>query len=71
MMRKRRYGRLQKAMGDMALLAGSPRDAISLFSAAIDLARIGGDHVWAGSALGGMASAKVASLCGCFRHCVH
>jgi hypothetical protein len=59
MTRKRRYGRLQKAMGDMSLLAGSPGDAAEHYATAIDLARMCADLVWCGAALSGLASAKV------------
>ena len=59
MTRKRRYGRLQKAMGDVSLLAGSPGDAAEHYATAVDLARMCGDTVWCGAALSGLASAKV------------
>ena len=59
MTRKRRYGRLQKAMGDVSLLAGSPADAIEHYTTAIDLAKACGDVVWTGAAIAGVASAKV------------
>ena len=59
MTRKRRYGRLQKAMGDVSLLAGSPADAIEHYSTAIDLSKACADVVWTGAAFGGIASAKV------------
>lgn len=59
MTRKRRYGRLQKAMGDVSLLAGSPTDAIEHYTTAIDLSKACGDVVWTGAAISGVASAKV------------
>ena len=59
MTRKRRYGRLQKAMGDVALLAGSPVDAIEHYTTAMDLSKACGDVVWTGAALAGIANAKV------------
>ena len=62
MTRKRRYGRLQKAMGDISLLAGSPGDAAEHFATAVDLARMCSDTVWCGAALSGLASAKVGPL---------
>ena len=61
MTRKRRYGRLQKAMGDVSLLAGSPTDAIEHYTTAIDLSKACGDVVWTGAAIAGVASAKVGS----------
>ncbi|GAB4823676.1 hypothetical protein N2152v2_010722 [Parachlorella kessleri] len=56
---KKRYGRLQKAMGDYCLLAGSPLDAQDHYSTAADLARLSADWIWLGAALGGYAAAKV------------
>jgi len=56
--RKRRYGRLQKAMGDVSLLAGSPSDAADHYATALELARVSGDAVWAGASLEGVACAK-------------
>ncbi|KAL6781628.1 hypothetical protein ACKKBF_B08795 [Auxenochlorella protothecoides x Auxenochlorella symbiontica] len=55
---KKRYGRLQKAMGDHCLLAGSPRDALDHFNVAADLCRVVGDWVFQAGALEGQASAK-------------
>ncbi|KAK9837091.1 hypothetical protein WJX81_002340 [Elliptochloris bilobata] len=63
MQRKRRYGRLQKAMGDISLLAGSPSDAADHYATALELARTSSDAVWAGAALEGIASAKVLDAC--------
>ena len=62
MSRKRRYGRLQKAMGDVSLLAGSPSDAADHYATALELARISSDGIWAGAALEGIASAKASFL---------
>lgn len=59
MMRKRRYCRVQKAMGDVSLLAGSPADAAEHYLTAVDLARTCSDSAWHGAALAGLASAKV------------
>jgi len=56
--RKRRYGRLQKAMGDVSLLAGSPSDAADHYATALELARVSGDAIWAGASLEGVACAK-------------
>lgn len=61
---KKRYGRLQKAMGDHCLLAGSPRDALDHFNVAADLCRVVGDWVFQAGALEGQASAKVRGLDG-------
>jgi hypothetical protein len=61
MIRKRRYCRLQKSMGDVSLLAGSPADAADHYLTAIDLARQCSDTVWHGAALAGLASTKVGS----------
>ncbi len=62
MMRKRRYCRVQKAMGDVSLLAGSPADAAEHYLTAVDLARTCSDTAWHGTALAGLASAKVLLL---------
>lgn len=59
MLRKRRYGRLRKAMGDVALLAGSPADAAEHYATAVDLARPSADFVWCAAALEGRAHAQV------------
>lgn len=56
---KKRYGRLQKALGDHSLLAGSPQDAMEHFVVAADLSRVVGDWVFQAAALEGQASAKV------------
>ena len=61
--RKRRYGRLQKAMGDFSLLAGSPADAADHYNTAAELSRICNDSVWCAAALVGMANAKVRRCC--------
>ena len=45
-------------MGDVALLAGSPVDALEHYTTAIDLSKACGDVVWTGAALAGIASAK-------------
>jgi hypothetical protein len=58
-MRKRRYCRVQKAMGDASLLAGSPADAAEHYLTAVDLARTCSDTAWHGTALAGLATAKV------------
>lgn len=63
MVRKRRYGRCQKAMGDTALLAGSPADAVDHYNTAVELCRLTNDLVWTSAALEGLAHAKV---CHCF-----
>lgn len=60
---KRRYARLQKAQGDVALLAGSPADAFDHYTGAIDLARVSNDAVWLAAALEGRVTAKVCTLC--------
>eukprot|EP00951_Prasinocladus_malaysianus_P031373 scaffold300249_cov51-Prasinocladus_malaysianus.AAC.1 len=56
--RKRRHGRLRKAMGDHCLLAGSPQNAADHYMTAIDLSRAVNDFVWLGSALEGHICAK-------------
>jgi len=58
-LRKKRYGRLQKMMGDFSLLAGSPSDAADHYTTAVELARISNDSVWCAAALIGMANSKV------------
>ena len=57
---KRRWGRLQKAKGDVALLAGSPRDALEHYRSGLELSKAAGDAVWAAAALEGLAHARVA-----------
>lgn len=59
LIQKKRYGRLQKALADISLLAGSPADAQDHYSTAADLARVSNDWVWAAAALQGLAQAKV------------
>ncbi|KAI8469362.1 MAG: transport protein Trs120 or TRAPPC9 TRAPP II complex subunit-domain-containing protein [Monoraphidium minutum] len=52
---KKRWGRLQKTKGDLALIAGSPRDASGM-----ELSKLAGDTVWTAAALEGLAHARVA-----------
>ena len=59
LLKKRRFGRLTKALGDYALLAGSPADATAKYQAAADLARASSDFIWAGASLEGLAHARV------------
>ena len=59
LVKKRRYGRLQKAMGDYSLLAGSPGDAGDHYQTSVDLARACNDSIWLGAAIQGVAHAKV------------
>lgn len=61
LLKKRRFGRLTKALGDYALLAGSPADATAKYQAAADLARASSDFIWAGASLEGLAHARVSS----------
>jgi hypothetical protein len=56
---KRKYGRLQKALGDYALLAGSPLDALDHYTTATDLGRASTDWTWAAAAMEGYASARL------------
>ncbi|KAK9846875.1 hypothetical protein WJX84_009549 [Apatococcus fuscideae] len=63
MIRKRRYGRCQKAMGDTALLAGSPADAAEHYNTAAELCRLTNDLVWTSAALEGLAHSKVLESC--------
>ena len=57
--KKRQLGRLQKSIGDLCLLATSPKDAINHFNTAQELSRLARDPVWLGSALEGSACAVV------------
>jgi hypothetical protein len=57
--KKRKSGRLAKAMGDYCLLAGSPRNAIEQYSYALELSRGASDFIWIGSAQEGLMCAKV------------
>lgn len=59
LLKKRRFGRLQKVMGDYSLLAGSPSDAIDHYHGGAELARASSDFIWAGAALEGLAHARV------------
>lgn len=59
--RRRRYARLAKALGDAALLAGSPADAAAHYATGADLARGCGDGAWAAAALEGLAAANALS----------
>jgi hypothetical protein len=43
---KKRWGRLQKAKGDWALLAGSPRDAFEHYKSGMELSKAAGDAMW-------------------------
>jgi hypothetical protein len=56
---KRRYARLQKAMGDHSLLAGSPLDAVDHYNTAVELGRASLDWTFAAAALQGYAAAKI------------
>ena len=57
--KKRQLGRLQKSIGDLCLLAASPKDAVNHFNTAVELSRLARDPVWLGSALEGSACAVV------------
>jgi hypothetical protein len=61
LVKKRRIGRLQKAMGDYSLLAGSAVDAADHYQTAADLARACNDFIWLGAAIEGLAHARVCS----------
>ena len=61
-MRKKRYGRLQKALADISLLAGSPADAQDHYNTAAELCRVSNDWLWTAAALQGLANAKVCFL---------
>lgn len=59
LVRKKRYGRLQKALADISLLAGSPADAQDHYTTAAELCRVSNDWLWTAAALQGIAHAKV------------
>lgn len=59
LVRKKRYGRLQKALADISLLAGSPADAQDHYTTAAELCRVSNDWLWTAAALQGLANAKV------------
>lgn len=59
LVRKKRYGRLQKALADISLLAGSPADAQDHYITAAELCRVSNDWLWTAAALQGLANAKV------------
>lgn len=56
---KRKYGRVQKAMGDYALLSGSPLDATEHYNTAVELSRASQDWVYVSAALEGIITAKL------------
>ena len=56
---KRKYGRVQKAMGDYALMAGSPLDALDHYNTALELARASSDWVYVAAALEGIITSKM------------
>ena len=62
LVRKKRYGRLQKALADISLLAGSPADAQDHYTTAAELCRVSNDWVWTAAALQGIAHAKVRAI---------
>lgn len=49
--RKRRAARLRKQYADIALLGGSPIDALNLYSTAMDLSKSLSDWEWAAAAI--------------------
>ena len=55
LVRKKRYGRLQKALADISLLAGSPADAQDHYTTAAELCRVSNDWIWTAAALQGIA----------------
>ena len=59
LVKKRRYGRLQKTMGDYSLMAGSPADAADHYQTSADLARSCNDSIWLGASLQGLVHSKV------------
>ncbi|DBA95519.1 TPA: hypothetical protein ACH3X3_013374 [Trebouxia sp. C0006] len=63
LVRKKRYGRLQKALADISLLAGSPADAQDHYTTAAELCRVSNDWLWTAAALQGLANAKVLEAC--------
>ncbi|DBA86334.1 TPA: hypothetical protein ACH3X2_005568 [Trebouxia sp. C0005] len=63
LVRKKRYGRLQKALADISLLAGSPADAQDHYITAAELCRVSNDWLWTAAALQGLANAKVLEAC--------
>lgn len=56
---KRKYARVQKLMGDYALLSGSPLDAAQHYNTAADLSRASNDWVYTAAALEGYLAAKM------------
>ena len=56
---KRKYGRVQKAMGDYALLSGSPLDATEHYTTAVELSKASQDWVYVSAALEGIITAKL------------
>ena len=56
---KRKYARVQKAMGDFSLLAGSPLDALDHYNTATELGRSSFDLTTVAVAMEGYASAKL------------
>nr|XP_043611376.1 trafficking protein particle complex II-specific subunit 120 homolog [Erigeron canadensis] len=62
--KKRKNARAQKAIGDYCLLAGSPLDATSHYSTALELTRMTGDYFWYAGALEGGVCAFLMSKAG-------
>jgi hypothetical protein len=59
--RRRRAARLRKQYADIALLGGSPVDAVNLYSTAIDLSKNASDWEWAAAAIEVRAKSKLSS----------
>ncbi|KAK7260921.1 hypothetical protein RIF29_27222 [Crotalaria pallida] len=60
-LKKRRPGRVQKAMGDYCMLAGSPVDANAHYQIALELTKMTGDDLWYAGAMRGSICAMLAS----------
>lgn len=57
--KKKCLGRMRKHIGDLCLLVGSPSEALSNYSAAIDLLRPASDLLWLSAALEGQCVASL------------
>eukprot|EP01117_Protostelium_nocturnum_P009475 TRINITY_DN3378_c0_g3_i2.p1 TRINITY_DN3378_c0_g3~~TRINITY_DN3378_c0_g3_i2.p1 ORF type:complete len:1080 (+),score=351.46 TRINITY_DN3378_c0_g3_i2:157-3396(+) len=60
-LKKRKVGRISKCKGDWSLIAGSPKDAIVHYNAAIEQTKVNNDWIWLGSAIEGLVAATLES----------
>lgn len=56
---KRKYVRLQKLLGDLCMLSGTPRDATEHYNTCIEISRQCSENIWCAAAYEGLAESKV------------